>query len=64
MPAKAGIAPMLPFIASTPPAWYRCPANPFGNGCDQSATISKLSNHGFESLTTRLLPVDQNKKLN
>ena len=38
--------------------------NPFGNGCDQSATISKLSDHGFESLTTRLLPLDQNKKLN
>jgi len=38
--------------------------NPFGNRCDQSATISKLSDRGFESLTTRLLPLDQNKKLN
>ena len=38
--------------------------NPFGSKRDQSATISKLSDHGFESLTTRLLALDQNKKLN
>jgi hypothetical protein len=60
MPANAGIAPMLPLMASTPPA----SPNPFGNRCDQSATISKLSDHGFESLTIRLLALDQNKKLN
>jgi hypothetical protein len=59
VPVNAGIAPILPFMACTPPA-----PNPFGNKCDQSATISKLSNHGFESLTTRLLALDQNKKLN
>jgi hypothetical protein len=61
---NAGIAPMSPFMASnTPATGHRCP-NPFGNRCDQPATISELSDHGFESLTTRLLPVDQNKKLN
>jgi hypothetical protein len=63
MPVKAGIAPMLPFMASTTPVRRAAP-NQFGNKGDQSATISKLSNSSFESLTTRLLPVDQNKKLN
>jgi hypothetical protein len=37
---------------------------PFWSRSDQSATISNLSDHGFESLITRLLPLDQNKKLN
>jgi hypothetical protein len=55
---------MLPFMGATPPPPAAGHPNPFGNGCDQSATISELSDHGFESLTTRLLPVDQNKKLN
>jgi hypothetical protein len=59
MPVKAGTAPMLPFMASTPPA-----PNAFWSRSDQSATISNLSDHGFESLITRLLPLDQNKKLN
>jgi hypothetical protein len=54
---------MLPFMAATPPAPPAVP-EPFGNKCDQSATISKSSDHGFESLTTRLLALDQNKKLN
>jgi hypothetical protein len=62
--AKARLAQMLPLMAFTPPV-SQFP-NPFGNRCDQSATISKLSDHGFESLTTRLRPgsnAGQNWKL-
>jgi hypothetical protein len=60
---NAGIAPMSPFMAFTSPARPPFP-NLIGNRRDQPATISELSDHGFESLTTRLLPLDQNKKLN
>jgi hypothetical protein len=60
MPANAGIAPMSPFMAFTPPA----SPNRSGTDATKSATISKLSDHGFESLTTRLLALDHNKKLN
>jgi len=38
--------------------------NPSQNKRDQPATISKSSDHGFESLTTRLPALDHNKKLN
>jgi hypothetical protein len=63
MLANVGIAPMLPFMASTTPAAPAAP-EPLRERMRPPATISKLSDHGFESLTTRLLPVDQNKKLN
>jgi hypothetical protein len=65
VPVKLPIAPILPFMALITPAPATRP-NPGGYECDQLATISKLKDGGFESLTTRLRPahmLELNKQL-
>jgi hypothetical protein len=63
MSANAGFALMSPFMAATPPA-PAAPPEPVREQMRPTSNHFELSDHGFESLTTRLLALDQNKKLN
>jgi len=63
MPVKTPVAPMSPFMVSTTPPGRQAD-EPARKRMRPIGTIYELSDPRFESLTTRLLPIDQNKKLN